>query len=445
VDGSATKAERRLAASTSVSARVRRLRAGAAVAAVAGCLALSSPPAGAAPAQRDVSWTTQRVDYALAADDYSYSFTGIGVGPLGRAVMLYEKGLNQFGGWDMRVARGPLDGGSFHRVSVVPGQPRVYGGESLAVGPKGRAYVSFRKGVFDTQGTLEYAVRHPGGWTVETVDTQKSVEINELAMGAHHQPYIAYSKLVPLVGGGYGHELWMATKVDGSWQTQKVADGLVWALDIALNADGQPEIAYVYDTGLGVQNIAARIARFDGTSWSFQDIGPVVESGGIEFGIDLLIDASGQEDVAYPVFDPDPGIIYGHYDGAQWNTQLIAGGNLWQPSMAYDPSGGVHVTYYDADPGALRFASLVNGSWDVQTIADSASDHVRIGRQSSLAFDPEGRARVVYYVGREFKGTFVRYAESTTPVTAHSPHATFRTLRPSQGGWTTARPHGVRR
>src|SRR5262249_32197531 len=156
---------------------------------------------------------------------------------------------------------------------------------------------------------------------------------------------------------GFSFGLWLATRDHGQWTTSKVTDGNVSALDLALNAQGLPEIAYTVDSGVGVQNIVARIARFDGTSWAFQDIGHVV-TGGIEFGIDLRLDAQGHEDVVYPVFDPVPGMMYGHYDGSQWNTQLIAEGNLWQPSMAYDPEGGIHVSYYNADPGSLDYASL---------------------------------------------------------------------------------------
>jgi hypothetical protein len=379
-------------------------------------------------------WTSRLIDSAGQADAYSYTFTGIDIGPLGRAVMLYANGPNKQNGFDLRLARGPLDSGRFHTESIDPDERRLAGEESLALGPKGRAYVSFTKGVFFDQGTLKYGVRSPDGWSIETADDQKSVGLTELALGRHHQPYIAYTKTVSL-NPGFAYSLWLATKVQGVWTTTKVTDGLVWALDVALNTDGQPEIAYVYDTGLGTQNIAARIARFDGASWTFQDIGPVVDSGGIEFGIDLLIDADGHEDVVYPVFDPTPGMMYAHYDGAAWQSQLIAPGNVWQPSMAYDPDGGVHVTYYDAEPGRLQYASLTSGTWDVQTIADASSVHTRIGRLSSLAFGPDGRAHVAYYVGKEFRGTLLRYAVST-PVTAGKP-TQFHTVAPARGGWTT--------
>jgi hypothetical protein len=387
--------------------------------------------------QRAEDWTKQLVDSAGLADDFSYTFTGIGVGPLGRAVILYANGPNDLGGFDLRVARGPLDSGAFFIDSVAPRQRRIVGGESLALGPKGRAFVSFVRGIVSNQGTLKYAVRSPNGWSVETADAQKSVGISELVLGRLHQPYIAYSKTVDL-NPGTSFELWIATKSQGAWTTTKVTDGQIWALDVALNSAGQPEIAYVVDTGLGVQQIAARIARFDGTSWAIEDIGPVLEGGGIEFGIDLLIDPAGHEDVVYPVRDPVQGIMYAHYDGTQWQTQLVAEGNLWQPSMAYDPDGGIHVTYYDANPGRLQYASLVAGSWDIQTIADSASVHVRIGRQSSLAFGPDGSAHVAYYVGREFKGTTLHYAVAP-PVAAGKP-ARFHPVGAARDAWTAARP-----
>ena len=181
------------------------------------------------------------------------------------------------------------------------------------------------------------------------------------------------------------------------------------ALDVAADADGLPRIAYVAWDG---SNYVARLARFDGTSWAFETVSHV-SSDGIEFGIDLLIDADGHEDMVFVVLEPVRGIMAAHSTPAGWETEVVASGNMWQPTAAYDSNGGVHVVFYDAEPGALRYAQRDDGDWVIRTVADSESDLVRIGRLSSVVMDAQDRAHVSYYVGKATSGTTLRYAVST--------------------------------
>lgn len=368
-------------------------------------LTLTSVASVAAPAEAviesDDSWTRQFVAQAGRADDYALTRTFIDIGPSGRTMILYSKGPNENGGFDLRLASRPGLDGSFRRERVDPADKLVTGYPSLAVGRRGRPHVSYVSGVFQTEGILKYAVRGASGWTTEVVDPVMPVGQTAIAIGAHRRPVIAYTRV--------NTELRLASSTNSGWVTTAVSAERVVALDVAVDPDGLPRIAYVAWDGT---NYVARLARFDGTSWAFDTVSHV-SSDGIEFGIDLLIDADGDEDLVFAVLEPVRGIVAAHSTLAGWATEVVSAGDLWQPAAAYDATGGLHVVLYDATTGALRYARRDDGDWVIRTVADSESPNVRIGRLSSVVIDAQGSAQVSYYVGKATSGTTLRYAVST--------------------------------
>jgi hypothetical protein len=61
-------------------------------------------------------------------------------------------------------------------------------------------------------------------------------------------------------------------------------------------------------------------------------------------------------------------------------------------SIAVDPSGTIHVAYYDADQGALRYASFSGGTWKTSLVDDTGDT----GYYTSLAIGPDGTPRIAY-------------------------------------------------
>ena len=352
-------------------------------------------------------WTTQLVGKAGNADTYDLGRTFIDIGPSGRSVILYASGPNKQNGFDLRLARGPYSDGSFHIDRIDPTDKLQTGYGSLALGPKGGAHVSYVHGVFQDQGILKYAVRRPTGSTIETVDDTMWVGRTAIALDSHHHPVIAYTRTVAGTP-----ELRIATRGPGGWVTSPVTSAPIQVLDLAIDANDHPEIAYIVNTDIPGNLYEARLATFDGVSWSFEDVG-FVSTPGIDFGIDLLINRHGKEDVVYSVYDPKQGLEYAHRTNTGWKLQLVAKGDLRWPSAAYDAQGHLHVVFYGATQGSLRYGQLVAGQWQLQTIADRKSPHIRIGRFSAIAMDAGGRAHVSYYVGNEFTGTTLHYALST--------------------------------
>jgi hypothetical protein len=60
-------------------------------------------------------------------------------------------------------------------------------------------------------------------------------------------------------------------------------------------------------------------------------------------------------------------------------------------SLAIDPAGNPHISYYDDENKQIRYAAVVDGSWTNGAVADSRSTHT-----TSLALDPEGNPGISY-------------------------------------------------
>lgn len=362
-----------------------------------GLVSLGIDPAAQASTSGSLGWTSQLVEHVGRADDFSLTRTFIDVGPSGRATILYCDGPNASQGFDLRLARGPRADGSFHRESIDPADQLITGSASLALDAQGLARVSYVSGVYQDQGILKYAEETPTGWTIEVADPVKSTAQTALALDTLGNPVIAYTKT--------DGELRVATRGPTGWVSSEIAHANVVALDLAVDAADHPRIAYIAWDG---SSYVLRLASFDGTTWSSEQITQVA-SQGIEFGVELLIDRSGHAEMVFPVLEPVQGLAFAHHTRSGWQVQRVSTGDLWQPSATVDEAGTVYVVFYDATQGALRYGRRVDGRWHLRTLADSSSPWVRIGREASIALDSHGVVHVSYYVGKASRDTTLRY------------------------------------
>jgi hypothetical protein len=367
------------------------------------CLMLVVPAAGAFATEAQLfTWRSRLVDFVVRTDDFSGTRTFIDVAPSGRSLIGYwyspEDGLTH----EPRLAEGPFPDGSFHIESVDPADTKISGFGTFAMDSQGRPSVTYIHGIYLGQGILKYAWRNAAGvWKHQVVDRRKAVTGTALTVDSHDRPVIAYTKL--------GDQLWLASRGPGGWTTTQVATTQAVAIDVAVDAADHPRIAYVAWNG---SNYEARLASFDGTSWTHETAG-YVSSQGIEFGIELLLDRNGNPKLVYPVLEPVRGIVFAHRTASGWRTELIAAGNLWNPYATFDGAGRVNIVYYEATDGALVYGKRLYGDWLLQVVRDSPSPHTRIGRESSITFDARDRPRLAYYVGKEFEGCTVHYAVGT--------------------------------
>jgi len=78
--------------------------------------------------------------------------------------------------------------------------------------------------------------------------------------------------------------------------------------------------------------------------------------------------------------------------------------------LAIAPDGTLHLAYYDADAGALRYARRDARGWSV-TVVDDEDD---AGRFASLALDGQGWPRVAYAAGRTDSARELRLARASS-------------------------------
>ena len=378
------------------------LRRAAAIVALTGVMLV--PAWGKAqPAEQ---WRARFVDHVTDADSYDATRTSISTPASGVSWIVYSDGPQEGGGFDLKLARGPLRDGTFSRESIDPGDPEVAGYASLSMDSGGRANVAYSSGWLYGTGILKYAHRQRRAWQIDVVDPNQGVwGDTSLALDTNDRPYIAYSTL--------SGQLRLATRNQTGWTTELVSAEHVQALNLALDSTGLPRIAYVAGTG---DAFTLRMATFDGASWAFETVARV-SSQGMEFGVGLALDSRDEENIVFSVLEPDRGMAFARRVASGWDVRVLEG-DLWQPALTVDTVDTVHVTFYDATRGALVYGRrAVGGEWSFETVEDDPSPYVRIGRQPSISVDDQGRVHLSYYHGDVVKGTKLRYAvsERATP------------------------------
>jgi hypothetical protein len=108
----------------------------------------------------------------------------------------------------------------------------------------------------------------------------------------------------------------------------------------------------------------------------------------------LALAPDGSLHVSY--YDADNGYLrYATNSSGAWVSQTVDSRGdvgLWS-SIALDAANNVHISYYDATNGDLKYAQNTSGYWVAETLDDSADD---VGLYSSIALDA-GTIHILYY------------------------------------------------
>jgi hypothetical protein len=232
------------------------------------------------------------------------------------------------------------------------------------------------------------------GWHDETVDTDLGAHAS-LALDGAGNPHISYCAV------GNGLELRHVSHDDTGWHIETVdgAMGECASTSLALDGDGRAHIAY-YDRDLylleyaykdadgwhtqlvesdlgyegGGVSIAldekgyAHISYIDGTSFDvklahWDESGLHIEAVEEVYGAttSLALGAGELPYIAYPGWDFDTWSVVAkpaYHDGHGWHIETIDAdlGYRTSVSVALDPAGWTHVSYYDDANGNLMYA-----------------------------------------------------------------------------------------
>lgn len=113
------------------------------------------------------------------------------------------------------------------------------------------------------------------------------------------------------------------------------------------------------------------------------------------YGHDMAVDANGHMHIVY---NNGGELTYVTNQSGSWMTSVIetvstVNYNTMSPAVAVDTANHVHVSYYDYDNSALKYATDKFGVW-ASAIIDNTAD---VGRNSSITVGRDGYVRISYY------------------------------------------------
>ncbi len=160
------------------------------------------------------------------------------------------------------------------------------------------------------------------------------------------------------------------------------------ANDIAYDSTGVLHLAY-YDT---VATTIKYASRDTGGTWSAIQI---VDTSGDDVGGNLSIAVNSQNQPAVAYFDGTRGDLrYAILVNGSWNVQTVDSKNSVGlfPSLKFDSSDHPVIAYYKKTTGDLRVAQFDGTNWNITQVA-TADD---VGRSASLAKQPNGLWAIAY-------------------------------------------------
>jgi hypothetical protein len=171
-----------------------------------------------------------------------------------------------------------------------------------------------------------------------------------------------------------------------------------WDSTIVIGDDGVVHAAGVDPAQFGrIEGVEYYVNRDDG--WDVSQIG----SGPIpyQYNVALALDDAGAPSITY-YNDTDQDLVFAHLENGSWTLERVAEeGNVGKySSLAYDGQGRPAVTFFNqtgTTEGEIVFAEKVDGGWTSETIGGlGAFSGGNARRNSSLDFDSQGRAHVVF-------------------------------------------------
>ena len=275
---------------------------------------------------------------------------------------------------------------------------------NLALDPQGRPRICY------TPRELKYAQWDGKQWSIQPIATGGTAEYNcTTTIAPDGTPHVIWYHTRAADGSNYLHlkyatmknGVWLARTVDfegedGKWNSMvldekgnphliysvfprgelKYAswDGSEWKIKIGAVPSGQnaagmgnslvldqhgPQFSF-YETPVQYESGSGgfmKFAKWKGTGWDVQTIGPVFQRGSwVGYRSSLVLDKRGFPHVSYE----DSGALkHAFWDGTQWHTQTVALRAV-EPylfsSMAIDKNDTLYISYRDPADGSLKVA-----------------------------------------------------------------------------------------
>lgn|GEM_PF-2274334 len=227
-------------------------------------------------------------------------------------------------------------------------------------------------------------------WQTQTFESIEGSFFNpSIAVDASGQPHIAYQST------GYIGDIKYRWFNGITWTVETVDTG--FSPSLALDANGHPHIAYYND----FYNPNVRHAWHDGTSWHI-DMIDQGQLASLEGEISLKLDVLGHPFIAYenrviPNVSP-PIIKFAAYDGTSWISRTVDPGanQAYQPSLTLDKDSQPHIAYIAIFSSTidLVYSWLENNVWQQEIVESDISPS--FNGNPSLQLDSAGQPHISY-------------------------------------------------
>ena len=211
-----------------------------------------------------------------------------------------------------------------------------------------------------------------------------------------------------------------ATLTGGSWDITTLAEGYFYGpLDIAIGPDDVAHISYhdQQEQQFERDKGDAAYAVLDNGEWR---VSTLFDEGHDGWDNRIVIDASGRPHISaiHPKEFGGNGVEYYHKDeSGEWVVEGLGTGPLtykYATSVAIDPEGNAHITYYDQKDNDLALASRGSPGWEISKV-DTEGD---TGLFASLLIDESGRYHISYLQKTSETSGVVKYATRAASDTA---------------------------
>jgi hypothetical protein len=220
------------------------------------------------------------------------------------------------------------------------------------------------------------------GWALTTLDNSADVQWTSIALDSGDQEWVAYQD-----GMWVGSNQQKGTVLVSGNAVDTVTPVVYSSIAATVNTDDVAHVAY-FDFG----NSRLRHAVRSAGTWVTETVDPNAQNvSTVAMGHDAL----GRLHIVY---NANAKLRHALLANKAWTIETLAidanpYGDAATHAVAADPTGSLHIAYYDSATHSLRHASNESGAWTTESI-DGGGD---VGLHVSLAVDPAGRLHASYY------------------------------------------------